>query len=221
MRYLIEGEIIRSENAAKSYKQKSKFVSNYLRARPSSNRVMDFGCGKLRYSDEIVSISKQVVFLDSDLQLSRSQMVRGVSTSVAEYVSTHYAHAQILSFESAVAQGVHSCFDFINCSNVLSAIPCVDYLQSALSIIYSALRGGGEALFVNQFRCSSFSKFESGRRHMYGYIYKARLGYTYYGVMTNDVVVDLLVPLGFEVVNVWSEEDVGFVLVRRPHTVIA
>lgn len=109
---------------------------------------MDFGCGKLRYSDEIVSISKQVVFLDSDLQLSRSQMVRGISTSVAEYVSTHYAHAQILSFESAVAQGVHSCFDFINCSNVLSAIPCVDYLRSALCIIYSALQGGGEALLL-------------------------------------------------------------------------
>ena len=148
-------------------------------------------------------------------------MVRGITTSVAEYVSTHYANAQVLSFESAVAQGINGCFDFINCSNVLSAIPCAEYLQRSLCIIYSALEGGGEALFVNQFRCSSFSKFESGRRHMYGYIYKGRLGSTYYGVMTNDVVVDLLEPLGFEVVKVWSEGDIGFVLVRRPHTVIA
>lgn len=215
MRYLIDGKLIRSENAAKSYKQKSKHVSKYLMSRTPSDNVLDFGCGKLRYSSEISSIGKSVTFIDSELQLSRTQIIRGTSCSVTEYISNNYENANSLSFESVLNDGLNNHFDFISCTNVLSAIPCPDYLNKVLYLIHTALHESAEALFVNQHRCSSFAKFKTGQRHMHGYIYEGRSGFSYYGLMTNKVVVALLEPLGFEVVRCWSEEDVGFVLVRR------
>ena len=215
MRYLIDGKVIRSENAAKSYKQKSKHVVNYLMSRTQSENVMDFGCGKLRYSSEIISIGKSVTFVDSELQLSRKQIVRGTYCNAIEYISTNYRNALSLSFEDASSQKINNHFDFISCTNVLSAIPCPDYLNKVLSLIHTALRIDGEALFVNHHRCSSFSKFQAGQRHMHGYIYASRSGFSYYGLMTNKIVIATLEPLGFEVIRSWSKEDIGFVLVRR------
>jgi hypothetical protein len=85
MRYKVDGVTIRSENAAKPCNQKSQRVDGYLRTL-SAETLLDFGCGKLRYSDTLVKISPRVTFLDSLIQINRQQVIRGERTTVVDFL---------------------------------------------------------------------------------------------------------------------------------------
>lgn len=215
MRYKFGDRVIRSENAAKSYKQKSKHVVDYFSRRPRVERLLDFGCGKLRYSEELLAISEHVTFVDSFVQLNRTQVVRGVLSSVREYVSDNYERAVCVAFEDSNSTYFLNDYDLVSCTNVLSAIACQEIMAKALGLIKSSLGESGEAIFINQYRCSSFSKFEIGKPHMHGYVYDSRNGSSYYGLMKNSTVSELLVGHGFQVTQKWTKDDVGFVLACR------
>ncbi|WP_067588049.1 hypothetical protein [Endozoicomonas ascidiicola] len=90
MRYEISGRLLKSENAAKPHVQKSGAVANYLLSHDSKANILDYGCGKLRYSDILIKLSDNITFVDSEIQLSREQVVRGVKTTVREYISKNY-----------------------------------------------------------------------------------------------------------------------------------
>lgn len=214
MRYKFGDKIIRSENAAKSHAQKSKHVVEYFSRRPRVAKLLDFGCGKLRYSEELLAISEHVTFIDSSVQLNRSQVVRGVRLSVREYISHNYDRAVCVAFEDSDCSSL-SGYDLVSCTNVLSAIACQDVMAKALGLIRSSLNETGEAIFINQYRCSSFAKFEAGEPHMHGYVYDSRNGPSYYGLMKNSTVAELLADHGFQVAEKWTKDDVGFVVARR------
>ena len=87
MRYTIQGQIIKSENAAKPHNQKSKVIDEYLLSKAGNDTVLDYGCGKLRYADSLIKIGNKVTFVDSEVQLNRVQIIRGEKTNIPEYIN--------------------------------------------------------------------------------------------------------------------------------------
>lgn len=209
MRYRVKGAEIRSENAAKPHTQQSRSVATYLRELPRVASVLDFGCGKLRYANLIAKLGERMTFVDSEIQLSRLQRVRGHLTTVRDFVTRHYSHGRVVSAETLATH--KSQYDLITCINVLSAIPSKTALVQALRAIGRLTRKNGMAVFVNQHRNSYYKRFEQDPRHLFGHLFKGRHGYSYYGILPPEQMSKLLVRHGFAVSNAWTDGEINFV----------
>ena len=82
LNYKINGMTIRSENAAKPHTMPSNYLCNHIENSVKNGMALDFGCGKLRYSEQLVNKFEAVTFLDSRKQLERVQIIRGVQTTI-------------------------------------------------------------------------------------------------------------------------------------------
>lgn len=83
MRYKVKsGIVIKSENAAKPESQPSQFLLELLRGLPHVSSSFDYGCGKLRYQKPMLARTDTLALIDSEIQLSRIQTLRGNKTSV-------------------------------------------------------------------------------------------------------------------------------------------
>ncbi len=189
MHYKIKGHSIKSHNAAKPHTQSSSQVIAELEKIVVTGQILDLGCGKLRYSDFLRGLSQNIFFVDSRAQLERMQVIKGIRCSVQEYVAKNYPLSRCVAIEDI--QEVNDQFDFIFCSNVLSAIPCEKTLNATMSIIYRLLSDSGKALVVNQHRSSYFKKFEMGMPHLHGYLYKGNRGSSYYGIIDKPTIENL------------------------------
>lgn len=209
MRYKISGNELRTENAAKPHTQQSKLVASYLNSIEVVDSLLDFGCGKLRYSDILTSISKRTTFVDSEIQLFRTQVVRGIKTTVDNYVTSNYENSIAISFESIKKHKEK--YDLITCTNVLSAIPCDKTLKSALGEMRRLLKEKGTIIFINQHKSSYFKKYETGQRHMHGYLYNGRKGTSYYGILCKIKTTALLEENGFKVKKSWCKGESNYI----------
>ena len=209
MRYRVKGAEIRSENAAKPHTQQSRSVATYLRGLPQIASVLDFGCGKLRYANLIAKLGERMTFVDSEIQLSRLQRIRGHVTTVRDFVTHHYLDSRVVSAETLAAH--RSQYELITCINVLSAIPSKAALVQALRAIRRLTRKNGMSVFVNQHRNSYYKRFEQAPRHLFGHLFKGRHGYSYYGILPQDQMNELLVRHGFAVSNAWTDGEINFV----------
>lgn len=212
MRYLIDEEEIRAENTAKPYTQKSTVVDKYLYEIEGQPDILDFGCGKLRYSDTLRKVSGKLTFVDSDVQLCRLQMVREERTSVGAYIKNYYQGALAISFEELSSHDDR--YDVITCTNVLSAIPCSKTITVILEHFARLVKSDGKIVIVNQYRSSAFKKYESGSKWLYGYKYHHRRGVSYYGILDKTRIEDLLTGSGFHVLKSWCVGEIVFTEAR-------
>ena len=212
VRYFVKGTLLRTENAAKPFSHRSKSVTDYLRALPKVDTLLDFGCGKLRYSDLLSRIGRQVSFLDSHLQLTRQQTVRGRMGTVTDTVRRLYPHAEVIP-----AEEITKCtrkYSLVTCTNVLSAIPDAQALVDVIRSIRRLTKPTGMAVFVNQHKNSYFRNFERGTPHLFGHLVEGKQGSSYYGVMTKERVIDLLLESGMGILEAWNCGEINFVEAR-------
>jgi 2-polyprenyl-3-methyl-5-hydroxy-6-metoxy-1,4-benzoquinol methylase len=209
MRYKISGNELRTENAAKPHTQQSAPVVSYFQKKDKVNNLLDFGCGKLRYSDVLTSISNKTTFVDSEIQLTRKQVVRGTKTSVKEYIARNYKGCRSIPLEEVHKHSNE--YELITCTNVLSAIPCKETLISSLHQIKRLLKAEGIVVFINQHKSSYFKKYETGQKHMYGYLYQGRKGTTYYGILCKDTMHTLLTENGFSILESFTKGDRNYI----------
>ncbi len=213
MRYKINGRIIRSENAAKPHTQQSKAVSELILSYGKVNNVLDFGCGKLRYSDLLTQISPQVTFVDSKIQLSRVQVIKGHKTTVKKYALDNYQGSSVIPYEELDKHKLK--YELITCTNVISAIPCSNTLRNVLITINNLLEKNGKVIFVNQHRSSYFKRFMSGKKQLFGYIYEGRRGSSYYGIIQKESMIKLLEEHDFIITNAWISGESNFVEAQK------
>ena len=148
MRYNVEhGIVIRSENAAKPDVQCSAYLKDMLLNLPLVSSTLNFGCGKLRYHDAILSKTDDLILVDSEVQLSRTQIILDRMTSIREAVGglNHVQALNVAELERHPAR-----FDRAFCINVLSVIPIEAVRQRVVRLIRAKLKPGGSALFVVQ-----------------------------------------------------------------------
>lgn len=214
MQYKINGTIIDSHHAAKSHLEKARSVSEYLRQHPKVGRILDFGCGKLRYSDDLASICERITFVDSEIQISRKQQVRSELTTIKDYVRKHYPKSEVVAFENRHTISVR--YPLIFCSNVLSAIPCKETFDCIIAFFHEMLLGDGKIVIINQHRNEHFKRYESGTRHMFGYLHKGKVKTSYYGLLRKEQIRKILERHGFKVDRLWNEGERNFVEARKP-----
>ncbi|WP_097416897.1 class I SAM-dependent methyltransferase [Escherichia coli] len=213
MNYKINGINIRSENAAKPYTMPSNYLCKQIESTNKNGNALDFGCGKLRYSEQLVNKFETVTFLDSRRQLERVQIIRGVQTTIPDYVINNYKNAKIVSYENIDKITNH--YDFILCANVLSAIPCESTIHKVLSAIRELLKSDGEALIVNQYKSSYFKRYERGIKHLHGYIYQNSRNAFYYGLLDVDTVSKICSDNNLEIIKSWSKAGSSYVVVGK------
>jgi 2-polyprenyl-3-methyl-5-hydroxy-6-metoxy-1,4-benzoquinol methylase len=212
MQYNINGKVINSHNAAKPHSQSAKGVVECLNDVGPVKSILDFGCGKLRYSSYLSEISRDLCFVDSKVQLERVQTIKGERSSVIDYVDNHYPKSRCVALENI--EKLHETFDLIFCSNVLSAIPCKNTLNETMASIFKLLSSSGTALIVNQHRSSYFKKFEEGDPHLYGYLHQGRRGTSYYGIINKDAILELATTHNLNA-EIWVKGDRTFAYLSK------
>jgi SAM-dependent methyltransferase len=202
MLYNVNGKTIKTENAAKSYKQPSHHLLDLLSTHRGNSTVMDYGCGKLRYLKPICNIAPNRIFVDSSRQLNRTQLIHEELTTVKLYLSKHVQNSLVIELESF--SEVKFKVDFVLCSNVLSVIPENKEQENCVQNIKKSLNSNGKALFVCQYKNSYFDEYsirDGAIKHLDGYIIPGRKDYSYYGIITPDKLRGILEKNNFMIIE--------------------
>ncbi|MBI1822327.1 MAG: methyltransferase domain-containing protein [Nitrospirae bacterium] len=195
--------------------QASAALTNWILTRPPVRRALDYGCGKLRYAPYLARQCSQLGLVDSNVQLDRSQVIAGRRTTVKRYAQRHWPSCRIYAIEE-FWHGIEEKYDFVLCSNVLSAIPSYHLRNRSLKAIMSCLRQKGECLFVNQYTNSEFHKARNRPEaidHLDGWILASQKSASYYGILDRAKTIRILRAIGFRILEAWIDGQSAFVLV--------
>lgn len=197
MRYLVKGIHIHSDRAAIPSGRKSTRLQKFLARIEPSRAGLDYGCGKLRHIDEQLQRFHRLTVVDSEIQLTKPQLIHGRETTVEAYCRRY--RGRVKSYRLTDTHRIRRKHDWAFLINVLSAIPDRGARVAALRTIHSLLRNRGQLLVVSQYTNSKFAAFEVGQRHLDGHIYKSRRGHHFFGRISLRVLKGYLRESGFSV----------------------
>jgi hypothetical protein len=198
MRYKIAPDIeIRTENAAKPEGQASRYLLELLSGLSRAGSTFDYGCGKLRYQTAIAETTDTLAIIDSEIQLSRTQILRAGRRSIRDiYKQTN----RVQVYNDVQFQKLNAQFDRGFCINVLSVIPSYAQRQQVLQAVHGKLRRGGECLFIVQYRNSDFTRMRNmpnARPWLDGFLIDSLRGHSFYGLISPDRLESSLKCAGF------------------------
>jgi hypothetical protein len=217
MRYRIGKDIvIRSENAAKPEAQSSAYLNKLISRLGRVRSSFDFGCGKLRYQRAIARTTDVLALVDSEVQLSREQMIRGRSTTIRDHVRKAndvdaYTVGQFASLERKFDRGF--------CINVLSVIPSANVRLGIVQLMRAKLKPGGACLFVVLYRNSDFTRMQrlpNCRFYGNGFLMDSLRGFSFYGLIPPKELAGLVKRGGFVVESVVLDEGTAYLWARSP-----
>jgi 2-polyprenyl-3-methyl-5-hydroxy-6-metoxy-1,4-benzoquinol methylase len=190
MRYRVKGEEVRSENAAKPTATASKWMLDWIDQLPARCRVLDLGCGKLRYTLPLSKQVKAITAVDSAAQIERVQTINGeAGSSVRAYADANLDNVKVFTLEEN--GWTKRRYDRIVIVNVLSAIPTVKGRLDVLRTAAKLLAPGGRVLVVTNFANTRFRDWKGEKRatpHLDGYLLKNGTGTSFYGMIPLAVV---------------------------------
>jgi hypothetical protein len=215
MHYKLSGGIlIKTENAAKPESQASSYLRSLISGLPHTSTSFDYGCGKLRYVDAILERTDTLAIIDSEIQLSRTQTLRGAATSIRERMRRSNRVSVFNDIQFAKSAGR---FERGFCINVLSVIPVPAARKRVLETIRSRLSRNGACLFVVQYRNSDFNRMRSmpnARSWRDGFLLDSLRGYSFYGMITPDRLEVMLKNTGFRILDVRLNEGSAYIWAR-------
>lgn len=179
--------------------------------------ALDFGCGKLRYGRDLSAIATRIVFVDSEVQVSRHQRIEGRNTTVRHFVARMWKNAEVHALEQYKFGS--ATFDLILCANVLSAIPSPRARSRALRLLLASLAPGGVCLFVTQYRNTYFTHAQRRKNavpHLDGWIARSGDRASYYGIIPKEKLTRLVKRHGFVVHAAWNRGESAFVVAGAP-----
>lgn len=222
MRYNLRNSVlIRSENAAKSHLQKSAHLVGYLEKLPKVEISLDYGCGKLRYLQEIMAISDHVVVVDSAVQLERIQRLPGhkyCSIYDLAVLSNQWSVCTIKDISMHYGR-----YDAIFCLNVLQVVPLRKIRQSILRRLFNALKHEGSCYICVQYRNSDFKRMiglDYAKLYGDGMLLDSLRRHSFYGFISPNDLVELVSDSGFTVVDLELNQGSCYLTARKlTHTV--
>jgi SAM-dependent methyltransferase len=196
---LASGIEIRTENTAKPESQPSKFLLDLIASLEHVGTTFDYGCGKLRYQRAIADTTDVLAVVDSEIQLSRLQVLRTKETSIRNIFKQSN---RIEVYNDVEFQKLDTRFERGFCINVLSVIPSYSRRRKVLDLIHRKLKHDGECLFVVQYRNSDFTrmrKMSNAQPWLDGFIIDSFRGYSFYGLIQPDRLEASLKRAGFRI----------------------
>lgn len=216
MHYIINNRLIKSENAATCTSQTNAFVLSYISSLPSGITALDYGCGKCRYSKQLSERTARLTIVDSEIQITRKQKIHGETTTVKEYAETNLQNTTAYSLEDNEWKKEH--YDFILCTNVLSAIPNVLERYTVLRNIAELLSKDGCSLITVQYKNSYFSTYSNNPtaiKHEDGWIIKRGSSYSFYGIIQPNILVEMCTQSGLSIIKNINKDGSIYLLVRK------
>jgi SAM-dependent methyltransferase len=195
------GRLVKSENAAKPAPQPSRFLIEMIGKLPLVNNSVDYGCGKLRYSEVLLQTTELLAVVDSEIQVSRQQVLRGTFGSIRDFF---HGSNRVSVFSTTEFDDSHGSYDRAFCLNVLSAIPLLEVRQRVLDQILRKLKPGACCLFVVQYRNSDFtrmSKLPTAEPWQDGFLINSLRGYSFYALISPRALAEMVETAGFAVVS--------------------
>ncbi len=216
MHYKTKGMQIKTENAAKSALQASRYLTEWIESMDEVDDALDYGCGKLRYATILAQRTERLTLVDSSIQINRVQSLCGERTNMIDYVRTHLPNSRVLSIDEFNNDA--SRYDFVLCSNVLSAIPNIRTRSKVLRRLAESLKEDGGCLFVTQFRNSYFKQTSLDPKaipHLDGWIIRSARGNFYYGILDENKLRNIVARHNFAVIRSWINGESAYVLAER------
>lgn len=196
MHYCVNEYIIESELSAKSTKQPNKVVLNFISNLPSHYEVLDYGCGKLRYSIPLSYQTSNVIAIDSTHQIEKKQIIEDRVIAPKEYATNKLKVYDINSKSWKCKK-----YDIVFCTNVLSAIPDDEERLKILDNSKYVLKSSGYIYIVVQYRNSYFDFYQSRKsaiKYNDGWLIKRKGNkYAFYGIVTSEKIIKLCNKAGF------------------------
>lgn len=211
------GRLVKSENAAKPASQRSRYLTSLLRALPTVERTLDYGCGKLRYRQDLLQATEHLTVVDSEVQISRTQILDGKRTTIRNLLRASNSTAVFNPAEFSHSSGL---YDRAFCINVLSAIPVVETRRNLLQQILKKLKPGASCLFVVQYRNSDFTRMAAlpnAEAWEDGFLINSLRGYSFYALISPAALTKMLCEAGFNIssqrhhdgsVYVWAQHAI-------------
>ena len=214
MHYKIKEYVIESELAAKSVLQPNQNVLKYISNIPSFYTVLDYGCGKLRYTLPLSKRVKKVVAIDSAEQIKKLQIINGQRTSLSE---VKIDNVTVCALEDSKWRA--EAYDLVLCTNVLSAIPFESIREEVIRNACSVLKETGQLYITVQYRNSYFSQynqrqdveiFEDG-----WLILKNKQRGMFYAPLTSDYIVKLCQKSGFTNFHICNKDGSCYITAKK------
>lgn len=215
MHYNIRNELIKSENAARSVKQSNKEIIQIINKLPANLVVLDYGCGKLRYTIPLSKIVNKVYSVDSQEQINKIQLINDVKTTVKEYSCIFMENVSIFSLNEV--EWKNNKYDFILCCNVLSAIPTYKERIRIFENIKLLLNNTGRALISTQYRNSYFdlyNKRKECRKYYDGWIIKGNGSSAFYGLITLEKMINYAKSVGLNIEKAYKKDGSAYLIVN-------
>lgn len=197
MHYSIEEITIESELAAKPTGQTNKAIISLINALPYSTRVLDYGCGKLRYAIPLANRVSSVVAIDSIFQVDKKQQIGSSFISPRDY---HKDNLLVCDLDDPMWKS--GTYDIVLCTNVLSAIPFDNYRIQIIKNAYEVLNNDGLLMISIQYRNSYFSTYKN-RKDVVPYndgwlIKRTARKYAFYGIPSDTTIINWCYKVGFQ-----------------------
>jgi SAM-dependent methyltransferase len=209
------GIVVKTENAAKPETQRSAFLKSLLADLPPVSASVDYGCGKLRYCQTILERTDSLAIVDSEIQLSRVQTLKGTKSTIRDAVRRSN---RIRVYNNVEFGKFNGDFDRAFCINVLSVIPAFAKRRQVMEVIRSHLRPNGTCLYVVQYRNSDFNRMRSmpnARPWRDGFLIDSLRGFSFYGLIAPDCLISMAKKAGFAICDVRRNEGSVYVWASR------
>lgn len=209
------GIVVKTENAAKPESQSSAYLKALLTKLPHVETCFDYGCGKLRYCDSISERTDTLAIVDSEIQLSRWQTLKGAKTSIRDLFGRSN-RISVYNDQEFIRQ--RDRFDRAFCINVLSVIPILSVRRQVLKVIRDRLAANGACLFVVQYRNSDFTRMKAmpnAQLWRDGFLINSLRGYSFYGLIPPKRLISMLERAGFLIDNISLNEGSVYVWASR------
>jgi SAM-dependent methyltransferase len=212
---LPSGIDIKTENAAKPDSQPSKFLLRLIANLSHVPSTFDYGCGKLRYEKAIADKTETLAVVDSEIQVSRSQILHGKEASIR---TIFRQSNRIQVYNDIEFQKLSTRFERGFCINVLSVIPSYARRRQVLDVIRQRLTPHGECLFVVQYRNSDFTRMKrmpNAKLWLDGFLMDSLRGYSFYGMISPDRLAGSLERAGFHIRATTLNEGSAYIWATR------
>lgn len=217
MEYRINGKAIKSEYAAKSNKQQNKEVMGWIKDISKEKKILDYGCGKLRYTIPLSSQARCVYAIDSREQIKRIQTINNIrGTNIMDYATTYLHNVKI--HELASNEWKEQKYDYVLCSNVLSAIPIYSERINVFHNIKKVLEDEGEALISTQYSNSYFRMYADRReciKHYDGWIINNKGKFSFYGIVSLKKLIYYARLTSLNVVRGYVKDGSAYLIVKK------
>lgn len=212
MHYQFDGLTIRTENAAKPISQASRSVLDWIRTLPKTATVLDYGCGKFRYTIPLARQVKRVIAVDSSNQIERVQTINKRRGTLRMYATKYLSNVKV--YEVSEKDWARPIYDVILCTNVLSTIPRTRDRIALLRRLRGVMDRDTILFLCTQFRNSYFRGYEANPNARYikdGWLVRKNGTGSFYAILPPDELKTLCKRASLCVTECYSKGESAYV----------